>query len=450
VTRVLLAVTLLAAGPAAAAGPYAVNTATDGHDADLSDGVCQTSTPAQCTLRAAVEQAKHDVDAIVNVPAGTYNLSLGALDVQNVHVNGAGMKKTIVSAKNLSRVATLTSGYAYLQDLTLRDGLNGVVYASGAGLFLTRCLVTSSNGAGIQCDSCTRADIASSEITDCHSTGNGGGISITGASGVAPAIRNCTVANNTSLGNGGGIYLSVSGSPENMRPHAPFIQNTISGNAAHSSGGGAYLLASEITIDSCTIYGNSSDTYHAGGGLAVTGTKTLKNSIVAGNEEAFGDLLYPGDCAGGFTGAGGSNLLSYLPAGGVCSVSGTVHLTDTPGLDGLRDNGGPTPTHALLGTSVALDAGADCSETTDQRGSARIIYIACDLGAYERAPCGDVNGDGVRDIADVFYLINHLFAGGALPPGLSDVNADTVVDVSDVFALVNALFAGGQVTCPGT
>jgi hypothetical protein len=56
---------------------------------------------------------------------------------------------------------------------------------------------------------------------------------------------------------------------------------------------------------------------------------------------------------------------------------------------------------------------------------------------------GDANGDGVVDVADVFYVINTLFAGGPAPLGSGDVNGDGVVDVADVFYLVNALFAGG-------
>ena len=58
---------------------------------------------------------------------------------------------------------------------------------------------------------------------------------------------------------------------------------------------------------------------------------------------------------------------------------------------------------------------------------------------------GDANGNGARDVADVFYLINALFAGGAPPANAcrGDVNADGNVDVLDVFALLNFLFAGG-------
>jgi hypothetical protein len=58
-------------------------------------------------------------------------------------------------------------------------------------------------------------------------------------------------------------------------------------------------------------------------------------------------------------------------------------------------------------------------------------------------PRGDVNGDGVITVADIFYLINALFAGGAAPIGPADANSSGGVDVSDVFFLINYLFAGG-------
>jgi hypothetical protein len=56
---------------------------------------------------------------------------------------------------------------------------------------------------------------------------------------------------------------------------------------------------------------------------------------------------------------------------------------------------------------------------------------------------GDANADGSVDIADVFYLVNFLFAGGAVPAGPTDVNDDHLLNVSDVFYLINYLFAGG-------
>jgi hypothetical protein len=56
---------------------------------------------------------------------------------------------------------------------------------------------------------------------------------------------------------------------------------------------------------------------------------------------------------------------------------------------------------------------------------------------------GDINGDGVVNVADVFYLINFLFAQGASPIGPADTNGNGTVDVADVFYLINYLFAQG-------
>lgn len=56
---------------------------------------------------------------------------------------------------------------------------------------------------------------------------------------------------------------------------------------------------------------------------------------------------------------------------------------------------------------------------------------------------GDVNGDGQVSVADVFYLINNLFAAGPPPVGSGDVNGDAVINVADVFYLINYLFAAG-------
>jgi hypothetical protein len=56
---------------------------------------------------------------------------------------------------------------------------------------------------------------------------------------------------------------------------------------------------------------------------------------------------------------------------------------------------------------------------------------------------GDVNGDGVVNVSDVFYLINYLFAAGPAPVGPGDVDASGAVNVTDVFYLIDYLFAGG-------
>ena len=58
-----------------------------------------------------------------------------------------------------------------------------------------------------------------------------------------------------------------------------------------------------------------------------------------------------------------------------------------PLLGPLADNGGPTPTMALLPGSPAIDAGDDSAcPPTDQRGVARPQGLACDIGAFELVP----------------------------------------------------------------
>ncbi len=62
---------------------------------------------------------------------------------------------------------------------------------------------------------------------------------------------------------------------------------------------------------------------------------------------------------------------------------------------------------------------------------------------------GDANSDRHIDIADVMYLINYLFVGGAPPDPVwfGDCNCDQVVNVTDVMYLINYLFIGGSPPC---
>ena len=77
-----------------------------------------------------------------------------------------------------------------------------------------------------------------------------------------------------------------------------------------------------------------------------------------------------------------------LDSGDSCGFTAPADLRNTdPRLDTLKDNGGFTPTLALLPGSPAIDAGDNAAcPATDQRGVTRPQGAACDIGAYEAAP----------------------------------------------------------------
>ena len=72
-----------------------------------------------------------------------------------------------------------------------------------------------------------------------------------------------------------------------------------------------------------------------------------------------------------------------------CNLTEPTDLPNTdPMLGPLKNNGGPTETHALLPGSPAIDAGDDrVTPPTDQRGEPRPQGAASDIGAYETANC---------------------------------------------------------------
>jgi hypothetical protein len=84
---------------------FSVNVTADVEDPLLSDNNCDIDLPGpgpQCTLRAAVSQSNFtDGLQIINVPAGTYNLTLaGSLRISDeVAVNGAGAEVVFVDAQ---------------------------------------------------------------------------------------------------------------------------------------------------------------------------------------------------------------------------------------------------------------------------------------------------------------------------------------------------------------
>jgi hypothetical protein len=143
-----------------------------------------------------------------------------------------------------------------------------------------------------------------------------------------------------------------------------------------------------MTINFCTIVGNSAPT-SAGGGLYNNGAfarsdAILKNSIVGDNPE--------GDCAQLQGLSAISGLGANLDTDGTCGTTNFAQVTSAQlNLAPLALNPpGVTETLALLPSSVAIDA-TGCTDAlgnpvvTDQRGASRpdLGEAVCDIGAYE-------------------------------------------------------------------
>jgi hypothetical protein len=219
--------------------------------------------------------------------------------------------------------------------------------------------------------------------------GNGGtGGGIFNAEGAALTVTTSTVSNNRTGDGGNSAFISsgaggAGGGIYNSLMSTFSVSNcTISGNQTGvnedgdpGSGGGIYNAGTTtLSVNNCTITGNSAGN---GGGIDAVGAilPTVGSSLIAGNSASSGP-----DFKGSVTSQG------YNLIGDATSSSGFTQSTDqtgsqasplNPGLEldamnkpRLKDNGGPTPTIALLCNSPAVDKGKNfTSATTDQRGA---------------------------------------------------------------------------------
>jgi CSLREA domain-containing protein len=229
---------------------------------------------------------------------------------------------------------------------------------------------------------------------------NGGGIATSGALTVEESLLDRNHADQVANGNGGGVYISYSG---------VIIRNvTLSGNTANGSGAGIYQsFSTGVTLNNVTITGNNAglNTIYAirGGGIyLVESQMTLYNSIIAGNLHDGTAEISGVDCdsfnstvfSGGYNLEGvGREAPDTCEFTGLGDQQGTALGPIDPRLGPLGDHGGPTHTHMLLPGSPAIDAGNPATPgsggvacmATDQRGVARPLGNACDIGAYEGA-----------------------------------------------------------------
>ena len=285
-----------------------------------------------------------------------------------------------------------------------------IFHIPGGGLTIALSGITISNGnaPGTDINGHGGAILSFSDLTltDVNASGNtagrtGGAVRLTDANG---SFTNCTFSNNTAGNSGGGISAEING--RRLR----IASSTISGNTANGSGAGGGIFyfgdagTNWLEIINNTIFNN---TGNDGGGVRIgaqgattSTTATLRNSIISNNT--------PTNFKTATTSGGIATIISQ--SFNLTNDNSTTFLNQTtditnanPQLGPLQNNGGPTPTHALLPNSPALDKGNSAGIPLDQRGRLRsfdITTIAAptggdqsDIGAVEMQAVVVANAD---------------------------------------------------------
>jgi hypothetical protein len=274
----------------------------------------------------------------------------------------------------------------------------GAIYAK-TGMDLRYCTLDHNNAFGFGYGGGARSSnsLSLKYCTVSHNSALiGGGISGTG---------NVTVTSSTIVANTAGRSGAIDAF--NLTPTGKIltlVNSTISGNSASSRVGGVFANTPTVNVRNSTIAfntaaGGKSGMTTYGVGLTVQAapnsvTLNLDSSLIANNAYASTPLDFSVILGiGKSITTNGAHDLVYATSDTV--PGGTMQHT-CPLLGPLRNNGGPTATHALLSGSPAIDAGSNpANKDEDQRGIdidtaplpyPRVVGPAADIGAFEVHP----------------------------------------------------------------
>ena len=335
---------LLLARPVLAAGPFTVNTNGDTHAA--SAATSPNDSFSHVSLRSAIEAANAQTGATtINVPAGTYNLTLGELDLagnghQTNTISGAGAAVTIVSQTDpTNRVFNVDSNsiggtVTFFSGITIQGGHDGLDYLGGAGILAGSIIslpkdVLSLSNCVIQNNHCTTTTTREP----------GGGIQMAGGD---LNVTGCTFTNNSSGQSFGGAIFTLSQSVISLLnvSNSVFANNSLTNNSgAGPDGGGAIMAETQTnsvdTIIGCTFSNNRAiglfgNTY--GGAIQLNGgTLNIGSSTFVNNTA---------------TGAGSLGGAIYADSGTVnmsfCRLAGNTALAGASALYNHGSNGANT------------------------------------------------------------------------------------------------------------
>lgn len=249
-------------------------------------------------------------------------------------------------------------------------------------------------------DSIVTENVARAREGTTETLAAGGGVAAFGSL----TVERSTISGNLAEATGGGGIASAQGGGLLTPDQTEIELSTISDNSVNAEDGGTQTRAAgggittfEAKLTGTTVTGNSATSSGGafGANLDAFMTTVVRDTIVS---NPLGDAA----SCNGDTVSGGFNL----DEDDSCGLGKSSDLVGVAaGLDPvLKDNGGPTPTHALLEGSIAIDRGNSFGASTDQRGLPR----PADFPAISNKEGGDGSDIGAFEL--------QVPPGGAVPP----------------------------------
>ncbi len=197
---------------------------------------------------------------------------------------------------NEENPASVVEGFAIRNGRVISNSPGGAygggVHCSGSSPTFTNCVISCNsawNGGGIACCDNSSPSISSCSI-NANSANDGGGLYCTGSS--APTISNCIISCNPAR-NGGGIACYDNS-------NASFDNCKISKNSVEGNGGGIFSSNSSPTLTTCTIHRNSTiaDYGYGGGAYCCSGGVPILNECIISENSAssYGGGICSGQC----------------------------------------------------------------------------------------------------------------------------------------------------------
>jgi len=348
------------------------NDSIDGGDTTSITNLLSNPGSDGISLREAIIASNNDSGSdTITLGEGTYVLEIpgrdedlsitGDLDIRDsVNIVGAGPDKTVINGAGVDRLFEVTKNASHtilISDVKIQ---NGLVYNVGAAIFI---------GDTDPVD--TTVNLSNVWFSENRTSGNldsGGAI----FNEAVLSIENSLFSDN-SAGKGGAIFNKTLGT-------ITITNSTLSGNTSGVEHGGGLFNAGDAYLTNVTVTDNTAQ--NSGGGIYVdpiAETVTQLSNTLVSNNIANG----PVDISGQVTSPDGGNLVR--DTNGVTGLHIDDITDENPFLSSLVDNGGSTPTHALLAESAAINSGVkSVAPLHDQRGVARDDQLP-DIGAYEVA-----------------------------------------------------------------